>query len=226
MTDDRSLERAARSFIEDGPTRAPEHAVDRALLVIETTSQERDLRILGRFSNMNPITRLAAAAVVVALVIGGALFALRPSSDVGVTSTPSSPGSSAAGPSASDATAALAAYRTARDAVCTPLSSASPIPGADPKVDPSGAVAALRAVVSRGTDEVNRLQAIQAPPDIAAEHLANVQTLRDVLALLGHEIDLIQTGKVDESITVDEATGSLSNLFQQFEAKYGLQPCP
>ena len=43
MTDDRSLERAARSWIEVGPTRAPEPAVQAALLRIQTTSQERDL---------------------------------------------------------------------------------------------------------------------------------------------------------------------------------------
>ena len=36
MTDDRSLERAARSWIEAGPTRAPDRAVEAALLRIET----------------------------------------------------------------------------------------------------------------------------------------------------------------------------------------------
>ena len=36
MTDDRSLERAARSWIEAGPTRAPERAVEAALSRIET----------------------------------------------------------------------------------------------------------------------------------------------------------------------------------------------
>jgi len=32
MTDDRSLERAARSWLESGPTEAPDHAVDAALV--------------------------------------------------------------------------------------------------------------------------------------------------------------------------------------------------
>ena len=42
MTDDRSLERAARSWLEVGPTQAPDRAVEAALLRIETTPQERD----------------------------------------------------------------------------------------------------------------------------------------------------------------------------------------
>jgi hypothetical protein len=73
MTDDRSLERAARSFIESGPTRAPERAVEDALFRIETTSQERGLRVPWRITMTTP-ARVAAAAVIGVLAIGGALF--------------------------------------------------------------------------------------------------------------------------------------------------------
>jgi hypothetical protein len=71
MNDDRTLERAARSFIEVGPTRAPEHAVDAALLRIESTTQERALRIPWRFPTMPLPARLVALAVVGALVLIG-----------------------------------------------------------------------------------------------------------------------------------------------------------
>ena len=47
MTDDRSLERAARSWLEVGPTEAPERAVEAALLRIDTTPQERDCASRG-----------------------------------------------------------------------------------------------------------------------------------------------------------------------------------
>jgi hypothetical protein len=73
MTDDRSLERAARSFIESGPTRAPERAVEAALFQIETTSQERGLRVPWRITMTTP-ARVAAAAAIGVLAIGGALF--------------------------------------------------------------------------------------------------------------------------------------------------------
>jgi len=73
MTDDRSLERAARSFIEAGPTEAPERAVEAALLRIESTPQERDLRIPWRFPPMTLPARIAAVAILGALLLGGAL---------------------------------------------------------------------------------------------------------------------------------------------------------
>ena len=38
MTDDRSFERAARSWLEIGPTEAPERAIEAAFLEIDTTS--------------------------------------------------------------------------------------------------------------------------------------------------------------------------------------------
>ena len=93
MTDDRSLERAARWWIEAGPTRAPDRVVEAALRQIDTTPQERDLRVLRRI-HMPTIARVAAAAAIGVLVVGGALFVLRPGqSSVGgpgptATSTP------------------------------------------------------------------------------------------------------------------------------------------
>jgi hypothetical protein len=77
MTDDRSLERAARSWMEVGPTRAPEAAVAAALDRIQGTSQERDLAIPRRFRTMTNPFRLAAAVVIAVLVIGGGLLILR-----------------------------------------------------------------------------------------------------------------------------------------------------
>jgi WD40-like Beta Propeller Repeat len=95
MTDDRSLERAARSFIEPGPTRAPEAAVERALLLIETTPQERDLRIPLRFTTMTTPARVAAAAVIGVLAIGGASFIIGRTGQTNVGGpSPSAPHSS------------------------------------------------------------------------------------------------------------------------------------
>jgi hypothetical protein len=84
MTDDRSLERAARSWIEAGPTRAPDRAVEAALLRIQTTPQERDLRILRRFPTMTTPARVAAVAVIGVLAVGGALFMLGRPGQTGV----------------------------------------------------------------------------------------------------------------------------------------------
>src|SRR3954454_21125873 len=84
MTDDRSLERAARSWLEIGPTEAPDHAVDAALLRIETTPQERDLRIPWRLPKMITPARIAAAAIIAVLGVGAAFFVYtRPQDTVG-----------------------------------------------------------------------------------------------------------------------------------------------
>ncbi len=102
MTDDRSLERAARSWIEVGPTRAPAHAVDAALLRIETTPQERDLRIPRRFSTMTTPARIGVAAVFGVVILGGAFYVVgRPSqSSVGVPAPTASPVATASPPTA------------------------------------------------------------------------------------------------------------------------------
>jgi hypothetical protein len=71
MTDDRSLERAARSWLENGPTQAPDRAVEQALLRIQTTTQDRDLRVPWRLPAMFTPTRLAASAVLGALLLAG-----------------------------------------------------------------------------------------------------------------------------------------------------------
>jgi len=76
MTDDRSLERAARSWLENGPTQAPDRAVEAALLRIQTTPQERDLRIPWRLPTMTTPARVATAALIGVIAVGGALFML------------------------------------------------------------------------------------------------------------------------------------------------------
>jgi hypothetical protein len=71
MTDDRSLERAARSWLEEGPTRAPERPVDAALARIQTTSQELELRIPWvAWRPRTMFDRLAVTAVSAVLAIG------------------------------------------------------------------------------------------------------------------------------------------------------------
>ena len=74
MTEDRSLERAARSWLETGPTQAPDRAVAEALLLIATTPQERDLRIPWRLPRMTTPTRVAAAAAIGVIAVGAAFM--------------------------------------------------------------------------------------------------------------------------------------------------------
>ena len=92
MTDDRSVERAARSWLESGPTEAPDRAVEAALLRIQTTNQERDWNVPWRNRPMSLTLRfIAGAAAMAAIVIVGGVMLFRPSSgsDVGGRPSPS-----------------------------------------------------------------------------------------------------------------------------------------
>lgn len=97
MTDDRSIERAARSWLEAGPTQAPERVVEATLLRIETTPQERDLRIPWRLPKMTTPARVAAAAIIGVLAIAGAFLVESPRpASVGVPASASPTASSTA----------------------------------------------------------------------------------------------------------------------------------
>jgi len=74
VTDDRWLERAARSFIEVGPTAAPPHVVEEALIRIKTTPQERDWLVPWRPTRMKPFARLVGIAAAVSLLVGGVIY--------------------------------------------------------------------------------------------------------------------------------------------------------
>jgi hypothetical protein len=88
MTDDRTLERVARSWLEDGPTRAPEHTVAGALAQIQTTQQERGFAVPWRFSSMTPMFKVAGAALVAVIAIGSFLSLSRPPGGTGGDPSP------------------------------------------------------------------------------------------------------------------------------------------
>lgn len=114
MTDDRSLERAARSWLEDGPTEAPDHAVEAALLTIQSTTQERDWLPWRTRPMTQTLRLLAGAAAVAALVVVGGALILRPGAGSSVG------GQSSAAPSVS-------APPASAPTGASPSASASPI---------------------------------------------------------------------------------------------------
>jgi len=89
MNDDRTLERAARSWLEEGPVRTPDRAVEAALSRIQSIPQERDLRIPWRLPTMNPIARLVASVAALAVVVVVGLSVLRVGGTGGPPATPS-----------------------------------------------------------------------------------------------------------------------------------------
>jgi hypothetical protein len=88
MTDQRQLDRLLDAFFVEGTDELADRVIDGALDQIDHTRQRRVLRTPRRFSSMNMPSRVAAAAVVGALAVGGALYLSRPGQ---VAVTPPSP---------------------------------------------------------------------------------------------------------------------------------------
>ena len=345
MTDDRSLERAARSWLEEGPTRAPDRPVEAALLAIEAISQERDLRIPWRFPTMNPAIRIAAAAIVIAAVaLGGVYLALRNTAQVGPP-TPTIEGTwetqftrdqmlgAGIGDSAEDNSAnyghfvwslqggiwfrlqldgpainsqgtyqldagelsmtepprtlggrtpertwaapytasattltlgngspvtyrvapwtrvsavvstspsalTLEAYRSAWKTICQAATNAPALPheelwGVDRLFDSamSASDRALslevgRQLAIRFHGWADKLQSLNPPADLAANHLAYVTRLRGIAAIVRDEVDALAAGNLTGARALDESTGPLSGAQVQYQANWGLEPCP
>jgi len=335
MTDDRTLERAARSWLEEGPNRAPDRPVEAALARIQTTRQERDLPIPWRFPTMNPIIRIAAAALVAAVALGSVYLVFRPASDVGsplptiegtwetqftraemlavgIVEGEDNPGNyghfvlsfrggrftnvqldgprdvthgtyvvdgtsidiqtslnetfagvpftvtettltfgqgipagvrvkpwiriGAPNPVASASIVTVDTFREARDAVCV---AARPERAAydarigtglyDPETpaeERTASIAAFAEFADWVGRLLDRLEAIPAPAPMAADVSVVSTQARGSLQLIREEIPLLQVGRLADARALDEATGPLSSGIEQFEARYGLEPCP
>ena len=109
MTDDVRFERSTRDWLELGPIEAPVDVIQAALLEIDTTPQERDLRIPWRFETMPTFARaLLAAVLIVGVAVSGVLIlqqtkppevaapSVHPPIDITPTGPPSPPASSVA----------------------------------------------------------------------------------------------------------------------------------
>jgi alpha-tubulin suppressor-like RCC1 family protein len=78
MTRDRDIERVLDRWFEEGPTEVADRVISGALDLVDRTHQRHTQRAPRRYRTMPGLVRLAAAAVVVALLGGAALLALRP----------------------------------------------------------------------------------------------------------------------------------------------------
>ena len=83
MTESRPLNRILDSFFEQGPEELSDRVLASALEEIDHIPQRRRLAGLRRFPTMTPPTRLAAAAVIGVVALGGAFYLLRPADSIG-----------------------------------------------------------------------------------------------------------------------------------------------
>ena len=122
MTDDLRFERTARDWLELGPVEAPPDVVQAAFFEIDTTPQERDLRVPWRFPAMPRYAPVWVAAALAAVAAFGALVLLPGSPpNQGLVSTPSS--TPAPGPSSPNAIALDAVFTSPTYGYTMPVAS-------------------------------------------------------------------------------------------------------
>jgi hypothetical protein len=98
MTDQRELDRLLGAFFVEGTNEVADRVIDGALIEIDQTRQRRVGRMPRRLLTMKTPMRLAAAAVIGVVAVGGTLYAVNPWQSA---VAPSSTADSSVGPSAS-----------------------------------------------------------------------------------------------------------------------------
>jgi hypothetical protein len=233
MNDEQRFERAARTWLEDGPERAPDRAVDAALDRIQTTTQERDLRAPWRFPQMPMLFRAAAAAIVIAVVAGGALLLLRGPASPGVASLPTASPSPI--PSPSPSPMSLDAYVTAYNATCDEAGVATePLrprfleryDGSITDAQRADWTDALVQLHDRTIQAADELAALTPPEALAEGHARTVQDLRDELALVQDVATALREHRDADALAANQATEPLGDRIFNWENQHVLHHCP
>jgi hypothetical protein len=231
MNDEQRFDRTARTWLEDGPTRAPDRPVAAALAQITTASQERGLRVPWRFTDMPMLLRVAAAAIVLAVIGGGALFLLRDPDLPGVGAQPTS----APSPSPSTAAMTLEAYVAARNAICDQA-----VKDTDPykqryvgvfdgtlnDVDREDWVAALDATVARYLLMIDDLAALEPPAVLADDDSDIVEAFRQQAVRIQAVADALREKRDADALAADTATEPTGDRIASWERQHVLHNCP
>jgi hypothetical protein len=229
MNAGRDVERLIATWlVEEAPARAPDRVLDEAAHRIDRTKQQR-FAAAWREPMIISTGRLLGVAAVVLVAVVGAGFLGRASAPGSGSATP--PPSASPSPSG---VPTLESYRTAHKAVCDHGRATTPnlndqLAGVyDPnltKVERDAKIAVLQQIRDFGQSIRAQLAAIPVPPEMAADAAAYLTRSEDNQAIIEQEILLLKAGKLSEAQQVDLLTDPINRMAEQFEQKYGLDPC-
>lgn len=217
---------------EEAADRAPDRVLDAARRSIDRTPQRRLAAAWREPMYLSPLRLTAIAAAFVVVLLGGAYLG-RITATPGVGSQPS-PVPSAPAPT-EDAGAALAAYRAARDAICTRYTAElEPLHAGfadifNPDLTPSerASKAAALETFAQGYQRVtDELAALEPPPLVARDHFVDVAKHEDLLGLINAALARLAAGDLAGAEAVDRATDGIAADIGQFELRNQLVPCP
>ena len=232
MNAERDVQRLVTHWLaEEAEVRAPDRVLHSARRTIDRTRQRRLVVAWREPMYVSPF-RLATAAAVVVVALVGAAFLGRMTALPGAGGAPTP--STAPAPT-TDATAAFAAYSSARNEICTrydaetqPLRSQF-----DNLYDPSETaaerapkIAALAAFGSAYHEMVTELAALEAPAEIVADHAADVARFDAVAGMIDGIVTRLNTGDLAGAESLDQATDPMTADTEQFESRKSLTACP
>jgi hypothetical protein len=219
-------------WLEADPDHAPPEVLRTVESALPSIPQRRVLRLPWRNLRMNKLAPIGATILLLAALGAGAVaVGSRPST---TTPTPAPTAPAAVQASTSPGVTALG-YIAARDKVCKAATArAEPVkarvgPLYDNAATPAqkaDAIAAVRDFVTLASQFTDELAALDAPPELVAEHAANVANYRDILILIRRSLALHDAGKTADALAVDLATDGIAKQVGAFEGRHGLAPCP
>ena len=219
-------------WLEADPDHAPPEVLRTVESALPSIPQRRVLRLPWRTLPMNKLVPIGATILLLAALGAGAVAVGSRPATTSPTPAPTAPAAVEA--SAPPAVTALG-YITSRNKVCKAAAvRAEPMkarvaPLYDETAKPAqkaDAIAAVRENVALGDELAAELAALDAPPELAAEHAANVANNRDITILLRESLALHDAGKTAEALAVDLATDGIAAQMNAFEGRHGLTPCP
>lgn len=233
MNAGRDVERLLTGWlVEEAAVRAPDRVLDSTRNRLNRTPQRRFAAGWREPVYVTPL-RLASMAAVFTIAVVGAAYVGRvtaPSGGVGGEPSPVPTASAAIG--SGDA---IRAFRTARNAIC-----ARYVPQADalkaqldgiykpnlPAAERAAKVSALRQIAEQGDAFIAELAALDAPPTMVKDHAANLANYGDIINLIRHELDVLDTGDLVAAEAIDLATDPIAGSISEYERKYSLADCP
>jgi hypothetical protein len=218
-------------WLEDDPDRSPDIVLETVTAAFRSIPQRRAARVPWRFPLMSMPARVAVAAVIGVLLVGGALFTLWPSGHASV----GGPGPSlTVSPSPSPSPMSDAAFLAARNAICTDAAATlNPIKSRFGAFDASltdskrDTWAAALTEFHDGYDTmIARLAALPAPSAIAADHAKDVQDLRDQAALIATVATKLQARDDAAAQVADASSDPIGRRVVAWENLHGFVNCP
>lgn len=226
-------------WLEADPNLAPPDVMRTVENAIPSIPQRRVLRLPWRSLSMNRLMILGATGALIAVVgVGAWTVGSRPQAPAS-TGAPAAtaPAIVEASPGTSPAAPAVTAleYIAARDKVCeAAVVAAEPIKARYQPLYDAGSTEAQRSEAIAAVGDfarfadgfVDELAALEAPPELVAEHAADVAHYRDILILIRASLALHADGRTAEALAVDKATDGIAAQISAFEGRHALTPCP